>query len=92
MQKGKLTSTDTQPIPSLLETPRVHFLHVANPPRLLLKLPWIFRAPIRVLYQIFSVIWLAVFVVPCNTQVLMVQVSRALGLTVVHLVVRRCPR
>lgn len=54
----------------------MHLLHVANPPKPLLKLPWIFRAPIRVIYQIFSVLWLTVFVVPCNTQVLMVQVSR----------------
>lgn len=53
----------------------MHLLHVANPPKPLLKLPWIFRAPIRAIYQVLSVLWLTVFVVPCNTQVLMVQVS-----------------
>ncbi|WOO78609.1 UDP-glycosyltransferase TURAN [Vanrija pseudolonga] len=64
---------DTTPIPALLETPLVHLLHLANPPKPLLALPWILRAPIRIVYQVISVIYLAIFKVPCNTQILLVQ-------------------
>ncbi|GMK58428.1 hypothetical protein CspeluHIS016_0504600 [Cutaneotrichosporon spelunceum] len=64
---------DTAPIPSLLETPRVHFLHLWSPPKLVMKLPWIIRAPIRILYQIASVVYLCVFAIPCNTQIFLVQ-------------------
>ncbi|KAL7423455.1 mannosyltransferase [Cryptotrichosporon argae] len=64
---------DTTPIPALLETPLVHLLHLHNPPSLLLRLPWVLRAPIRILTQITSVLYLCLIKVPVRTEVLLVQ-------------------
>ncbi len=64
---------DTPPILSLLEHPRVHLLHLANPPSPLLRLPWILRAPIRILYQVFFVLHLCLYEIPFHTEILLVQ-------------------
>jgi len=48
--------TDTPPIASLLDKPGVIIHPIANPPARLLRLPWIARAPIRVVWQVASVL------------------------------------
>jgi beta-1,4-mannosyltransferase len=40
---------------------------------LLQKLPWVLRAPLRIAYQLVSVIYLCVFAVPHRSQILLVQ-------------------
>ncbi|WVR07358.1 hypothetical protein IAU60_004399 [Kwoniella sp. DSM 27419] len=64
---------ETPPIPPLVDNPKVHLMHLAEPPRWTGSLPWIARAPIRVAYQIYSVIHLCIWAVPCNTELFMVQ-------------------
>jgi len=64
---------DTLPVPALLESPHVQLLHLANPPTPLLSLPWILRAPIRILYQVYSVLYLCLLRVPFRTELLLVQ-------------------
>ena len=64
---------DTTPIPSLMESPNVHLHAISNPPRPLLSLPWILRAPIRIFVQIWSVLRITLWEIPFHTEVLMVQ-------------------
>lgn len=48
--------TDTPPVASLMNNPKVTIHPIANPPARLLRLPWIARAPIRVVWQVASVL------------------------------------
>ncbi|WVQ70654.1 hypothetical protein IAR50_000176 [Cryptococcus sp. DSM 104548] len=64
---------DTAPIPSLLENQLVSFHGLAEAPTFVGLLPWVLRAPIRVLYQIMSVIYICIWSIPYNTEVLLVQ-------------------
>jgi beta-1,4-mannosyltransferase len=64
---------ETPLMPSLLETPHIHPRGIATPPALVMKLPWIIRAPVRILYQVFSVLQIAFFVLPVHPEVIMVQ-------------------
>ncbi|ORY35370.1 hypothetical protein BCR39DRAFT_509121 [Naematelia encephala] len=64
---------DTPPIPPLLELPHVHLLHLANPPWPIILLPWALRAPIRILYQVFSVLYITLIRLPIRCEVLLVQ-------------------
>ncbi|ODN82904.1 hypothetical protein L202_01155 [Cryptococcus amylolentus CBS 6039] len=64
---------NTAPIPSLLENQLVSFHGLAEAPTLVDLLPWALRAPIRVSYQIMSVIYICIWSIPCNTEVLLVQ-------------------
>ncbi|WVQ99828.1 hypothetical protein IAU59_006971 [Kwoniella sp. CBS 9459] len=64
---------ETTPISELIDNPLVKIYDLAEPPSLLGSLPWIFRAPIRVLYQIYSIVQIAIWTVPVNTEVLLVQ-------------------
>lgn len=65
--------TDTPLIPSLLGIPHVHVFGLANPPKSWMKLPWIFRAPIRIIYQIISVLYICLVTIPVHPAVIMVQ-------------------
>lgn len=65
--------TDTPPIPALLESPHVKISGIANPPRPLLRLPWIARAPIRVLWQILSVLKICLWDAEWYAEVMVVQ-------------------
>jgi beta-1,4-mannosyltransferase len=47
--------TDTKPIESL-SAPQVMIRGIANPPKRLLRLPWVARAPIRIVWQVLSVL------------------------------------
>lgn len=64
---------DTPPIPSLLTEPRVRLLHIASPPGSLLALPWVLRAPIRTVYQVYSVLHLYFWEISFFTEILLVQ-------------------
>ncbi|KAK8854941.1 hypothetical protein IAR55_003680 [Kwoniella newhampshirensis] len=64
---------DTPPIPSLLENPLIQLIKLAQGPTLLGKLPWVLRAPLRVLIQMYSVIKICIWTIPFNTEVLLVQ-------------------
>ncbi|WWC90894.1 uncharacterized protein L201_005831 [Kwoniella dendrophila CBS 6074] len=66
---------ETTPISGLIsnENKNVHILSLIEPPRILGKLPWIFRAPIRIIYQIYSIIYLIIWETPINTEYLIVQ-------------------
>ncbi|RXK38118.1 hypothetical protein M231_04579 [Tremella mesenterica] len=64
---------DTPPIPSLISTPHVHPFPILNPPSPLLRLPWALRAPIRILYQVISVIFNCLVFIPVHNEVLLVQ-------------------
>lgn len=65
--------TDTPLMPALLETPHVHPMSVASPPRLIMAMPWPIRAPIRVIYQILSILHTILFSLPVHPEVIMVQ-------------------
>ena len=65
--------TDTPPIPSLLEIPHAHIHSITNPPRPLLKLPWVFRAPLRIVYQVWSVLKITMWTLPVRAEILLVQ-------------------
>jgi beta-1,4-mannosyltransferase len=65
--------TDTPPITSLLESPHVHIRGLTNPPKLMMSLPWIARAPIRIIYQVVSVLKICLFDIPFHVEVLLVQ-------------------
>lgn len=65
--------TDTPLIPALLETPHIHPMGIASPPRLVMALPWIIRAPVRIAYQIISIIKTVLFVLPVHPEIIMVQ-------------------
>ena len=64
---------DTTPIPTLLALPHVHLRYLSNPPNLLLRLPWVARAAVRVIYQIWSTLKICLWDVPVHTEVLLVQ-------------------
>jgi beta-1,4-mannosyltransferase len=64
---------DTPLMPSLLETPHIQSQPIASPSRIIMRLPWIIRAPIRILYQIVSVLQIALFTLPFHPEVIMVQ-------------------
>jgi beta-1,4-mannosyltransferase len=64
---------DTPLMPSLLETPHIHPRPIASPPKMIMRLPWIARAPVRILYQIISVLQIALFTLPIHPEVIMVQ-------------------
>jgi hypothetical protein len=70
---GAEFAPETDPIPSLLEIPHVHLHYLSSPPRLVSSLPWILRAPIRIAYQIVSVLHTCFFRVPVHTELLIVQ-------------------
>ena len=63
---------ETSPIPALLENPLVHILPLYNPPNLMLSLPWILRAPMKILHQIASV-YFCLAQIPFRTEILLVQ-------------------
>lgn len=72
--KTKLVGyTDTPPIAALTDNPLVELNGIANPPRLFMLLPWIFRAPIRILWQVLSVLKIVVWDVEEHSEVLIVQ-------------------
>ncbi|WVF72617.1 hypothetical protein IAT40_007435 [Kwoniella sp. CBS 6097] len=64
---------ETTPISDLVDNPLVKIYDLIEPPSLLGALPWIFRAPIRVCYQVYSIMQLAIWEIPVNTEVLLVQ-------------------
>jgi beta-1,4-mannosyltransferase len=64
---------ETPLIPSLLELPHVHVFPISNPPKSLLKLPWVCRAPIRIIYQIVSVFKICLYTIPVHPAVILVQ-------------------
>ena len=65
---------ETPVIPLLAESPRVRIYGLSNPPRLLLKLlPWVLRAPLRIVYQTWSVLKISLWVLPFKPEVLLVQ-------------------
>ncbi|WWC63065.1 uncharacterized protein I303_105664 [Kwoniella dejecticola CBS 10117] len=64
---------ETTPITKLLEDKHVHILPLDEPPKVLARLPWIARAPIRVIYQIYSIMNLIIWKIPYNTEYLFVQ-------------------
>lgn len=65
--------TDTPPVPALLEVPHVHIRGIANLPRALGALPWVVRAPLRVLLQVYSVLKICLFDIPVATELFLVQ-------------------
>ncbi|WVQ85948.1 hypothetical protein IAT38_008116 [Cryptococcus sp. DSM 104549] len=64
---------DTSVISGLVKEPLVQIFGLAEPPRVLGLLPWIARAPIRVLYQVVSVLYICIWKIPCHTEVMLVQ-------------------
>jgi beta-1,4-mannosyltransferase len=64
---------DTPLMPSLLESPHIHSRPIVSPPKIIMRLPWIIRAPVRILYQIISVLQIALFTLPFHPEVIMVQ-------------------
>jgi beta-1,4-mannosyltransferase len=64
---------DTPLMPSLLETPHIHPRAIASPPKFVMRLPWIIRAPVRIIYQVVSVLNIALFTLPIHPEVIMVQ-------------------
>ncbi|OCF40509.1 hypothetical protein I317_05679 [Kwoniella heveanensis CBS 569] len=64
---------ETKPILDLIDNPLVKIYDLLEPPSLLSSFPWILRAPIRVFYQVYSIIQLAIWEIPVNTEVLLVQ-------------------
>ncbi|WRT68208.1 uncharacterized protein IL334_005183 [Kwoniella shivajii] len=64
---------ETKPINDLIDNSNIHILPLIEPPKSLSILPWFIRAPIRVIYQIYSVIHLIIWVIPCNTEYLFIQ-------------------
>lgn len=63
-------------MPSLLETSHVRILHLAEPPAILSRLPFLILAPIKVLLQVVSIIVVLFVQIPRPPEFLMVQVSR----------------
>ncbi|CAD6581721.1 MAG: mannosyltransferase [Tremellales sp. Tagirdzhanova-0007] len=63
---------DTSPIPALLEYRHVHILPLYNLPALISSLPWILRAPIKIVHQIASV-YFCLAQIPFRTEILLVQ-------------------
>ncbi|WWC71762.1 uncharacterized protein I206_105721 [Kwoniella pini CBS 10737] len=64
---------ETTPIQNLIEDKNVHILPLDEPVKLLSNLPWIFRAPIRILYQIYSIINIIIWKIPYNTEYIFIQ-------------------
>ncbi|OWZ63104.1 hypothetical protein AYX15_04865 [Cryptococcus neoformans] len=64
---------ETPPTSALLEHPMVHLLGLKEPPKIVGRLPWVLRAPVRIIYQIFSIIHTCIWRIPCNTEILLVQ-------------------
>ena len=64
---------DTPLMPSLLETPHIHSRPIASPSKIVMRLPWVVRAPVRILYQIVSVLQIALFTLPFHPEVILVQ-------------------
>jgi beta-1,4-mannosyltransferase len=65
--------TDTPLIPALLETPHIYPISISSPPRFVMALPWIIRAPVRIAYQIISIIRTVLFTLPVHPEIIMVQ-------------------
>lgn len=65
--------TETPPISSLTNSPLVKIKGIANPPRSLLQLPWIARAPIRIIWQILSVLKISLWDAEWFSEVIIVQ-------------------
>lgn len=82
---------DTPLMPALLETPHIHPIGIASPPRLVMRLPWILRAPIRTAYQLLWVIYAVVFILPVHPEIIMVQNPPAIPtLVLAHYLARMC--
>ncbi|KAK4684579.1 hypothetical protein P7C73_g5598, partial [Tremellales sp. Uapishka_1] len=64
---------DTKPHPALLSNPHIHVLSLLQPPSLFSLLPWVLRAPIRIVYQIMSVLYICLYEIPFHTEILLVQ-------------------
>ena len=65
--------TDTSPISAMTSDPLVELKGIANPPRTLLSLPWIARAPIRIVWQVASVLKIILWDVEEHAEVMIVQ-------------------
>ncbi|WVW85833.1 hypothetical protein I302_107871 [Kwoniella bestiolae CBS 10118] len=64
---------ETTPIKELLENDKIHIMPLDEPPKILSKFPWIIRAPIRVMVQIYSIMRLIIWEIPINTEYIFVQ-------------------
>lgn len=65
--------SDTTPISALKENPLVELHGIANPPKALLRLPWVARAPIRIVWQVLSVMKITLWDMEEHSEVLIVQ-------------------
>jgi beta-1,4-mannosyltransferase len=72
---ASLLLTGSQPIPSLLSLPHVHFLYISQPPPSLRKLPFIVFAPLKIAQQVLSILYALLWRTPRPPEFILVQVS-----------------
>ncbi|OBZ79967.1 Chitobiosyldiphosphodolichol beta-mannosyltransferase, partial [Grifola frondosa] len=63
----------SDPIPSLLSIPHVHFLYLSSPPAFLNALPFVISAPRKVLHQVCSILHTLLVRVPHPPEFIVVQ-------------------
>ncbi|OCF75995.1 hypothetical protein I204_03292 [Kwoniella mangroviensis CBS 8886] len=64
---------ETKPINELISNDKIHIMPLYEPSKILNQFPWIIRAPIRVIVQIYSIMKLIIWEIPINTEYIFVQ-------------------
>lgn len=62
------------PLASLLSQPHVHITYLPNPPSLIQSLPFFLSAPLKIVFQCYTILYL---LLTLRTEIIMVQVSPA---------------
>jgi beta-1,4-mannosyltransferase len=69
--------TGSEPVPSLLSLPHVHFLYLPQPPEFLRKLPFLVSAPFKITQQVLSVLLALLWWIRHPPEFILAQVSFA---------------
>ena len=65
----------SEPVPSLLSLPHVHFLYLPQPPPFLRKLPFVVSAPFKIAQQVLSILIALLWWIPHPPEFILAQVS-----------------
>ena len=67
--------TGSEPVPSLLSLPHVHFVYLPQPPPFLRKLPFVVSAPLKIAQQVLSILLALLWWIPHPPEYILAQVS-----------------
>jgi beta-1,4-mannosyltransferase len=62
-------------VPSLTSLPHVRLCYLSEPPSLLRKLPFVLAAPVKILHQVATILYILMFTISSPPEFIMVQVG-----------------